>query len=57
MPQFQAFGAQNVQAPNIAGATAAQGQYDQGLFNMGTQQAASNTSGLVGLASAAAMAF
>lgn len=42
--------------PDLLGATTAQGQYNQGLYNAQTAAGSSQTSGLMGLAGTAAMA-
>ncbi len=57
-PQFGGVPQQQTTAgANLAGATQAQGAYDQGLYNIGVGQSNSGNTALVGLASAAAMAF
>lgn len=55
MPQFQAFSGQNIQAPPIFQATAAQGQADMNAYNAKAQQKAGLTSGLFSLGGAALM--
>ncbi len=58
MPQFQPTQySMGAQGPNMNAAVQNQGQYDTGLYNANVSQSNSNTAGLVGLASAAAVAF
>lgn len=57
MPSFQGTAAaQSAGGTNYSGATAAQGQWDTGIYNAQAQQSANNTNAIAGLGSAAVMA-
>jgi hypothetical protein len=57
-PQFNSFALQgNAGGADILGATQAQGQYDQGLYNSQAANASGTNGALAGLAGTAAMAF
>lgn len=58
MPQFQPTQYnQSAQGPNALGATAQQGQWQQAMYNSGVQQQNAQKQGMMGLGSAALMAF
>lgn len=58
MPQFQATQySGGMQGPNMGQAVGQQGQYDQGIYNAEVGQSNSQTQGLMGLATMAAMFF